>query len=153
MNDPPLKLGTLLSVDYIGERASKSYQGPFKNDYDWQFGRVRKRMMEEIELLSPCGEIENEQDTEDEAEDKEAEQDDLDDARDRIEVLIDLLAILPSVFPLEPVVSCLSHSDLGLQNILTDSNGQITGIIDWEFVSILPLWAACQLPKFLRGPR
>lgn len=38
-----------------------------------------------------------------------------------------------------------------MQNILCDSDGKITGIIDWECISALPLWIACSLPEFLTG--
>jgi hypothetical protein len=37
-----------------------------------------------------------------------------------------------------------------MQNILVDGDGEITGIIDWECVSTLPLWRA-SAPVFLKG--
>ena len=151
VNNLTLRLGTLLSVDYIGENASKTHQGPFKTDYDWQYGRVRKMMEEEVDVLYQRGDDNDEEEQVDGGKDEEADQEELDVAKNRLEVFLDLLAILPRVFPVEPVVSCLSHSDMGLQNILADKDGQITGIIDWEFVSVLPLWTACQFPKFLTG--
>ncbi len=38
-----------------------------------------------------------------------------------------------------------------MQNILVDGDGEITGIIDWECVSTLPLWRASEAPVFLKG--
>lgn len=38
-----------------------------------------------------------------------------------------------------------------MQNILVDEAGEITAIIDWECVSAVPLWRACQLPECLNS--
>jgi hypothetical protein len=38
-----------------------------------------------------------------------------------------------------------------MQNILVDGEGKLTAIIDWECVSAVPLWRACQLPELLEG--
>lgn len=43
----------------------------------------------------------------------------------------------------------LAHTDLDAQNILVDENGNLTGIIDWEFASTLPPRAAEHYPKLL----
>ena len=44
------------------------------------------------------------------------------------------------------------HDDLSQQNILVDKdNGKLTAVVDWECVSALPLWKACQLPEFLES--
>jgi len=44
----------------------------------------------------------------------------------------------------------LYHPDLSTHNILIDpKTAQITGIIDWENVSAVPLWAGCELPALL----
>jgi hypothetical protein len=62
-----------------------------------------------------------------------------------------LLSILHRFMPIwekvEPTVIC--HEDLSLNNILVDEEGEITAIIDWEFVSTLPYWMAVRMPKFL----
>ncbi|KAI0008077.1 phosphotransferase enzyme family-domain-containing protein [Xylariaceae sp. FL0662B] len=44
----------------------------------------------------------------------------------------------------------LWHNNLSLDNILVDENGVLCGIIDWECVSCLPLYEACQFPAFLQ---
>lgn len=38
-----------------------------------------------------------------------------------------------------------------MENILVDEDGILTAIIDWECVSVLPLWRACQLPRLIEG--
>jgi Ser/Thr protein kinase RdoA (MazF antagonist) len=50
-----------------------------------------------------------------------------------------------------PEPTMLFHDDLSRHNILVDENGLLTGVVDWECVSFLPLWIACQLPPFLQG--
>jgi Ser/Thr protein kinase RdoA (MazF antagonist) len=65
-----------------------------------------------------------------------------------------LLKLLPSIFPSNtntPELSTLFHGDLSMRNILIDDDGKITGIIDWECVSALPLWRASKPPGFLQG--
>ena len=62
-----------------------------------------------------------------------------------------LIALLPTVFP-EGVTEefVLHHGDLNENNIMVDHlNHEITGVIDWECVHTVPLWQACQIPKFL----
>ncbi|WVR03793.1 hypothetical protein IAU60_000788 [Kwoniella sp. DSM 27419] len=46
----------------------------------------------------------------------------------------------------------ISSDDLHSGNIMVDREGEITGIIDWEFVHTQPLWMACSLPKLLVTP-
>ena len=62
--------------------------------------------------------------------------------------------LLPILFPYsstsaEPTVPW--HIDLDLRNIMLGSDNTLSGIIDWEFVPTLPLWATTQTPKFLDG--
>ena len=45
----------------------------------------------------------------------------------------------------------LFHDDLDMDDILVDDNGILTGVVDWECVSALPLWKACDFPPFLNG--
>jgi len=46
----------------------------------------------------------------------------------------------------------VSHTDLDCQNILVDiQNGTITGIIDWDFASVLPIQSHIFLPRSLNA--
>lgn len=47
----------------------------------------------------------------------------------------------------EPFV--LYHHDLNTGNDMVDKEGNVTGILDWEMISTVPLWHAAQLPPFL----
>ena len=49
----------------------------------------------------------------------------------------------------------LWHDNLSLDNIFVDSAFVLTGILDWECVSCLPIHQACHLPAFMqmRGAR
>ena len=38
-----------------------------------------------------------------------------------------------------------------MQNILVDEDGYMTGIVDWECVSAVPVWRACSISQLLRG--
>lgn len=61
-----------------------------------------------------------------------------------------LLALLPKIFPEDEVEQfVLHHNDLNAGNILVDLEDNLTGIIDWECVHTVPLYYACQMPKFL----
>ena len=70
------------------------------------------------------------------------------------EVLDRLLEVLPPV--LERLSSTvyrrcvLSHDDLNETNVLVDSDGDVTGIIDWEYHSTRPVVLAAEYPRFLR---
>lgn len=48
--------------------------------------------------------------------------------------------------------SILFHDDTSFHNVLVDESGTLTGLVDWECVSALPLWRACYYPAFLIGP-
>ncbi|KAI1383723.1 uncharacterized protein F4822DRAFT_417381 [Hypoxylon trugodes] len=50
--------------------------------------------------------------------------------------------------PYEPTM--LWHDNISLDNILVDQNGVLCGVIDWDCVSCLPLYEACQFPAFLQ---
>lgn len=61
--------------------------------------------------------------------------------------------IIPNMYALFllPNIACrpaLSHPDFHSNNILVSNNnpGHVTGVVDWEYASILPLWAAYNIP-------
>lgn len=60
--------------------------------------------------------------------------------------------VLPEVFPAAEGVSpyVLHHHDLSLANILVNPDTyEITGIIDWEKIQVVPEWKSSRFPKFL----
>ncbi|KIY51593.1 hypothetical protein FISHEDRAFT_36711 [Fistulina hepatica ATCC 64428] len=83
------------------------------------------------------------------------DEDDLEEAESTQSVAERLARLLPRVFsPFvdKPERTVLHHDDLSFHNLLVDDAGQLSGIVDWECVSTLPLWRTCQLPSFLVGP-
>jgi hypothetical protein len=63
-----------------------------------------------------------------------------------------LQALIPTIFPAsDKETYVLYHQDLSSNNILVSSTHALTGIIDWECVHTVPLYLACQIPKFLLG--
>ncbi|KAI9665451.1 MAG: hypothetical protein M1829_005730 [Trizodia sp. TS-e1964] len=61
---------------------------------------------------------------------------------------------LEEIFPAgnaHPEPSILHHDDQSQSNIMVDDTGKISGILDWECVSAMPLWKACDYPIFLKG--
>ncbi|KAI1775793.1 hypothetical protein F4818DRAFT_441071 [Hypoxylon cercidicola] len=53
--------------------------------------------------------------------------------------------------PYEPTM--LWHDNISLDNILVDEDGVLRGVIDWQCISSLPLYEACQFPAFLQQAR
>lgn len=71
------------------------------------------------------------------------------------QTLVDIMPHMYSLFPL-PEGACrpaLFHPDLHSSNVLVLQQDPtvITGIVDWEFASILPLWAAYRVPSSIAG--
>ncbi|KAM5530931.1 hypothetical protein V8D89_015376 [Ganoderma adspersum] len=78
-----------------------------------------------------------------------------DDCRARANAVLDrLLEVLPPVLQrLSSTVyrhCVLSHDDLNETNILVGSDGDLTGIIDWEYHSTRPVVLAAEYPRYLR---
>jgi hypothetical protein len=68
--------------------------------------------------------------------------------------LVDIVPHMYSLFPL-PEGACrptLFHPDFHTSNILVSQQDPtlVTGIVDWEFASILPLWNVYRVQSFLR---
>ena len=61
---------------------------------------------------------------------------------------------LPNFFPVnsscpDQEVTTLHHYDTSGYNVLVDREGRLTALLDWDGVSTVPLWKACQMPEFL----
>ncbi|KAJ5915830.1 hypothetical protein N7454_010971 [Penicillium verhagenii] len=71
-----------------------------------------------------------------------------------LKMIKDLEHIFPLVFPADAEVaepSVVFHEDLSQYNIMLDDKGDLTGVLDWECVSAMPLWKTCCFPRFLHG--
>jgi hypothetical protein len=139
--DPPSRptftLGRIVSLVFFWDD-HLSYdvpRGPFRNSHEWLRARLSLALHDQKLKLEAS-----------------KDKDDIEDAEGIIQDIHKLIKILPSLFPPEELESSfLFHDDLSLQNILVDEAGKITAIIDWECVSALPVWRACQLPQLLEG--
>ncbi|KAI9832358.1 MAG: hypothetical protein M1826_002044 [Phylliscum demangeonii] len=111
-------------------------RGPFKDSHDWFSARLAlKRLGLQRALESP-----------------DSDDDEREDASLGLSIVQKLLKLLPTVFPPDkPGPTFLFHDDLSLQNVLVDEHGVLTAVLDWECVSVLPLWCACKIPDLLRG--
>lgn len=49
----------------------------------------------------------------------------------------------------KPEATTLHHYDTSGYNVLVDDEGRLTALLDWDGVSVVPLWKACQMPEFL----
>ncbi|KAK7419824.1 hypothetical protein QQZ08_010657 [Neonectria magnoliae] len=96
-------------------------------------------------------------DEKDEEEEEEVEDDDDEYDVEELESTMDIISRLrnrldeffPTLGP-GPEPSMIIHDDMSRHNILVH-DGALSGVVDWECIAALPLWAACQYPSFLHG--
>lgn len=113
-------------------------RGPFKSSHDWLAVHLDITIRENSTLLN----------------DPDNDEDDREWFESIIRLAKKLLALLPKIFPSiqHPAErTFLWHDDLNLNNILLDSHGQITAVLDWEFLSCQPFWVSTRTPAFLKG--
>lgn len=120
-------------------------RGPFSSSYELMMAKAQIQI-ERIKNLSPLPTDEYYSETDEEL------------ANDQDEVLktcYDLKALIPDYFPpfaSSKDIKTLYHLDLSDRNIIVDPNTyHITGIVDWESVSICPSWETFDYPHFLKG--
>ncbi|RSL71745.1 hypothetical protein CEP53_001350 [Fusarium sp. AF-6] len=120
-------------------------RGPFRHSRDWIAARLE---LAESDCLAVLRKYLTGAELDSDAED------DREDATRTASIIAKLQQLIDFVFPEttmaeDPTVLC--HTDLSRSNILVDHAGKLTGVIDWECVSALPLWKACSYPAFLEG--
>ncbi|KAK2462793.1 hypothetical protein APHAL10511_005184 [Amanita phalloides] len=88
--------------------------------------------------------------------DDEYNEDDISELEDVIAAYESLLSIFPTFFPpntSENETFFLYHDDMSSNNILVDpTTHRITGIVDWECVTLQPSWKVANVPQLLDGP-
>ncbi|KAL2022146.1 hypothetical protein VTK56DRAFT_5975 [Thermocarpiscus australiensis] len=142
--------------------------GPFKSSKDWLLARLalteidcRRRLSRVLKAAhnDDGKRVTAHEDTEDEqkveeSEEEEEEEDDPEELEQTMDIIARLRNRLDEFFPgedPEPEPTMIVHDDLSRHNILVSEEGVLTAVVDWECVSALPLWFACQLPPFLQG--
>ncbi|KAF4454915.1 Altered inheritance of mitochondria protein 9, mitochondrial [Fusarium austroafricanum] len=120
-------------------------RGPFRSSQEWLSTRLSLYESDCTSVLEKY---------KDNAElDKDAEAE-LDNATRTLNIVEKLQPLLDQIFPNQSPIeerTVLWHGDLHLANILTDKRGKLTGVVDWECVSALPIWKACSYPRFLES--
>ncbi|KAH7267934.1 hypothetical protein MRS44_011776 [Fusarium solani] len=120
-------------------------RGPFRHSRDWIAARLQFAESDCLAVLRKYPEG---------AElDRDAEAD-REDATRTASIITKLHQLIDLVFPetaMAEETTVLSHTDLSRSNILVDNAGNLTGVVDWECISALPLWKACSYPSFLEG--
>ncbi|KAK3109659.1 hypothetical protein LTR53_016842 [Teratosphaeriaceae sp. CCFEE 6253] len=124
-------------------------QGPFACSRDWISARLSLTEHDQTKVKQKV-QAKEDADSDDE--------DEVEDAEKSLKIIDRLRAQLDAFFPTpdgsdtsdaEP--SMLFHDDMNNHNILVADSGALTGVIDWECVSALPLWRACDFPAFLES--
>ncbi|UPK92510.1 hypothetical protein LCI18_003445 [Fusarium solani-melongenae] len=139
--------GRIVSMPFFwGDRINLDMdRGPFRHSRDWIAARLQLAESDCLAVLRKYpASIELDSDA----------KDDKEDATRTASIIAKLQQLIDHVFPETTMVedpTALSHTDLSRSNILVDDAGKLTGVVDWEFVSALPLWKACSYPSFLEG--
>ena len=88
----------------------------------------------------------------DESDDEsDASSDSVDEDANVMWLVPELIDLLPKIFPpSENEIFTLHHDDMSRSNILIDQDTcELTALLDWECVSFVPLWKACEIPRIL----
>lgn len=138
---PSQEPGRVVTKDFFWNRrwAMEVPRGPFNSVLEWMKALMTLNRLENHEDIEHA---ENSLD-----EDAEYELEEAENTRDTLDRLEELL---PRLFPTaEAEPTTLTHPDIHLGNILVDETGNISGIVDWECISTVPVWGSCYLPKCL----
>ncbi|KZV69820.1 kinase-like protein [Peniophora sp. CONT] len=117
-------------------------RGPFRSSHDWLHSCLNFTLNDAAKILARPA-VEADSDDEEEREE----------ARLTQALAERLVRLLPRVFPQTDAAesTAIHHDDLSFHNLLVNDSGKLTGIVDWECVSALPLWRVCTMPSFLNG--
>lgn len=129
-------VGRIVALPFLWAGRSESGEhGPFRNSHAWLHAQLSLIISEKVKVLA---------ESEDEG--------DIEDAQAAKDLGEELLRVLPEAFPEdETELTTVFHDDLSMMNILVDSEGDLTAIVDWECVSALPLWKASEPSQLLQG--
>ncbi|MCJ1275965.1 hypothetical protein MMC21_003770 [Puttea exsequens] len=113
-------------------------RGPFRSSAEWLNARLS---LYELDVKKDL-------------EHPESDEEDIQLAKRSLDIIKRIRHLLPQYFPTKTPgreATMLFHDDLSMHNVLVDENGKLTAVVDWECVSPLPLWKACDIPAFLDG--
>lgn len=118
-------------------------RGPFHSSSGWLSAILAHKKYDSDLALATQDEPDNDSDADDEDEDEVTQ------------ILIErLLQTIPKIFPPTEIANerfALHHDDMHQENLMVDAFGELTALVDWECVSVVPMWKVCQLPSLLAG--
>lgn len=134
-------LGRIVSAVFFWNTHLKSDvpRGPFASSKDWLDARFQ--LMDE-----DCQHV---------LESQDADENDIKEKKVAQQLLGRLRKQLLSFFPSltdEREEFALHHNDISHFNLIVDSKGKLQALVDWECVSVMPLWKGCQIPSFIDTP-
>ena len=135
LNTPEIKRIVAMQFfwgDHISQAVSR---GPFQSSQDWIAARLSFNKADGEKVLRHS-----------------RDEDEREDAENTLRIVERLRSHLSEFFPAKGTERTMFfHDDLSQQNILVDKDGRLIAVVDWECVSALPLWKACQYPASLEG--
>lgn len=136
-------VGRIVSMSFLwDERVNYDvYRGPFASSFDWLTARLTFVIIESDAVLAST----------DTHQQRKASASRYSSNAKRLQQQ------LPNFFPQTDVsegeekseVTILHHYDTSGYNVMADEQGKLTAVLDWDGVSTVPLWKACQMPEFL----
>ncbi|KAH6874918.1 hypothetical protein B0T10DRAFT_414780 [Thelonectria olida] len=139
------QIGGVISYDFNwDDRIDHNVcRGPFQNSREWMAARLKATEDSATERLYRAL---NRDDEESEAllDDFDCTFNIIDQLKRRINVFF------PAAGP-EPEATMLLHDKMTRSNILLRDNGSLSAVVDWECISVVPLWMGCRYPTFLQG--
>jgi hypothetical protein len=147
-NDPQFSIGPVVAIPFFyGNRIKlPSDRGPFATSAEWISSLLKLQIASTTHLMANPPKDCNVDDGYD--------SDDISEFNGIIKVSSDLLSLVPEFFlDTDREEFVLYHNDLSTNNILIDPiTHHVTGVVDWECISLQPTWNARQPPQLLHGP-
>ena len=141
------KVGRIVSMQFFwGNHIHQDVpRGPFSSSREWILTRLA---LYEYECCASLKRHEREERDGMNSDDE----DELESAERTLDIVTRLKPLVDRIFPADQPgeeQSVFLHHDLSNHNVFVDDEGALTGLLDWEYVSAVPLWKACDFPSFL----
>jgi hypothetical protein len=136
-NDTLPEVKRIVSTEFfLGDHIHQNVpRGPFRSSNDWIAARL---LVNENDCKSALA--------------NNRFNKDLKDVERTLKIIERLRTHLSDIFPdsgINSEPSMLHHEGLNMENIMVNDDGKLTGVVNWECVSAVPLWKACDYPGFL----